>query len=124
MENLNGVNLRTCTTIRFFFQQDELIRQLQEQHFQQYMQQVYQQQLLRNVSEKESIAVDDYRASFSSVRLEDKRGPIRTKYVLFFIISSSNTRTRLDSIGIHQSITIRSFRSNVSINVERQFVSE
>ena len=32
------------------FQQDELIRQLQEQHFQQYIQQVYQQQLLRTVS--------------------------------------------------------------------------
>ena len=31
-------------------QQDELIRQLQEQHFQQYMQQVYQQQLTRTVS--------------------------------------------------------------------------
>ncbi len=30
----------------FSFQQDELIRQLQEQHYQQYMQQVYQQQLL------------------------------------------------------------------------------
>jgi hypothetical protein len=29
-----------------YIQQDELIRQLQEQHFQQYMQQVYQQQLL------------------------------------------------------------------------------
>ena len=32
------------------FQQDELIRQLQEQHFQQYIQQVYQQQLLRTVN--------------------------------------------------------------------------
>jgi hypothetical protein len=39
----------------FFLKQQELIKQLQEQHFEQYMNQVYQQQLLHQQQQAEQL---------------------------------------------------------------------
>lgn len=50
------VNLkRNYSLNNLFLKQDELIKQLQEQHFDQYMNQVYQQQLLHQQQQAEQL---------------------------------------------------------------------
>lgn len=98
-------------------QQDDLIRQLQDQHFQQYMQQVYQQQLLaqqQQASPPTSVAPNGIKSSSPESGNnnaspipdgvtpiapcgDDEEGELYMKFVTDYILRKFNTMSLLTS---------------------------